>query len=441
LLLFSQFILFIGVGAVIPSLPLYGKELGLAGAANGIVISAPAVALLLCANKAGQLADRQGRKTAMIYGMVLIAISDIGTAISNDLFTLAIARLGLGAGRAVSESGERGMLADFANRLPDGVRGKALAAQQAIVALGIAIGAPVGGVVVEQYGPRASFLCVSAAAVITCALYGFLPETLPTALSTHGLRKDDGIDNMKKMPMLTNEICDRNEHGSFRLWRDLLRDDEWKGLSLVQAGVSFGYAAKIAAIPILATDVYENGAFGTGTLLSAAALSGLVGAPLGGLVTDRVGAKQTAVFSGIIAGLALVVVPISLLTRSQSFPSHLDVPTVAVGNLVLDGRSFSFSALVLVWSMATAAQGPALTAFAQTKAARGLEATSLALVKAAGDLTYIFAPLLMGLLADTIEVPGVQCVLAGFAILLGTSALAILREDEGRTNEVKENSE
>ena len=44
LLLLSQFILFIGVGAVIPTIPLYGKEIGLSASANGIVISAPAVA-------------------------------------------------------------------------------------------------------------------------------------------------------------------------------------------------------------------------------------------------------------------------------------------------------------------------------------------------------------------------------------------------------------
>jgi hypothetical protein len=39
LLIASQFLLFIGVGAVIPSIPLYGKEIGLSGAALGLVIS------------------------------------------------------------------------------------------------------------------------------------------------------------------------------------------------------------------------------------------------------------------------------------------------------------------------------------------------------------------------------------------------------------------
>ena len=87
----------------------------------------------------------------MNMGMVVIAISDLGTALANGLVALVVARLGLGAGRCVSEAGERGMLADLAGKTPE-LRGRALAAQQATIALGIAIGAPVGGIVVEEIG-------------------------------------------------------------------------------------------------------------------------------------------------------------------------------------------------------------------------------------------------------------------------------------------------
>ena len=70
LLLLSQFILFVGVGAVIPTIPLYGQSIGLSSAANGVVISAPAVALLLISRIAGEYSDK-GRKGAMLGGMAL----------------------------------------------------------------------------------------------------------------------------------------------------------------------------------------------------------------------------------------------------------------------------------------------------------------------------------------------------------------------------------
>ena len=46
ILLASQFVLFIGVGALLPALPLYAQSIGLDGVANGIVLSAPALAML-----------------------------------------------------------------------------------------------------------------------------------------------------------------------------------------------------------------------------------------------------------------------------------------------------------------------------------------------------------------------------------------------------------
>ena len=406
LLLTSQFLLFIGVGAVIPSIPLYGKEIGLSGAANGIVISAPAVALFLFANWSGRRADI-ARKPAMMLGMAVIAISDIGTALAQGIYTLVLARLGLGAGRALSEAGERGMLVDLANQIPK-LRGRALAAQQAAVALGIAIGAPAGGVVVEKYGPRAAFLCVSAAAVTALVLYAFLPET---------------IVRSERNDSKSTEVLDENTSG-VKVWSELLNRNEWKGLTLCQSGSSFGFAAKIASIPILATSTLPGGAVGAGALLSAAGLSGLVGAPVGGYITDRIGAKGAAIVSGTISSLGLLLIPLTLQISEDSSFSGMEL---SIGDVVLETKALCFALAVLVWSMGVSAQGPALTALAQEKSLPGIEATSLSLMKAAGDGTYIVAPFLLGLVADAlVEYPGIECALAGSTTLLGTVALALL---------------
>uniref|UniRef100_A0A7S4EPX9 Major facilitator superfamily (MFS) profile domain-containing protein n=1 Tax=Pseudo-nitzschia australis TaxID=44445 RepID=A0A7S4EPX9_9STRA len=430
LLLASQFLLFIGVGAVIPSIPLYGKEIGLSGAANGIVISAPAVALFLVANWSGRRADI-ARKPAMMIGMAVIAVSDIGTALAQGIYTLVLARLGLGAGRSLSEAGERGMLVDLANQIPE-LRGRALAAQQAAVALGIAIGAPAGGVVVERYGPRAAFFCVSVAAIVALILYAFLPETKArssTTTTTTTTAIADGCDNIDNSQ---DTLLNENTSG-LKVWAELLKQNEWRGLALCQSGVSFGYAAKIASIPILATSTLPGGAVGAGALLSAAGLSGLVGAPIGGYITDKIGAKGTAIISGAISGLGLILVPVALFmaesmngdpSLSSYYPYNMEV---AIGNVMLDSKALFFSLAVLLWSLGVSAQGPALTALAQEKSLLGVEATSFSFVKAAGDGTYIIAPFLLGLVTDDFsDYPGIECALAGSMMLLGTIALTIL---------------
>ena len=409
LLLLSQFILFIGVGAVIPSIPLYGKEIGLSGAANGVVISAPAVASLLGAKRSGTFAD-QARKPAMLIGMAIITISDIGTALAGTLVTLTLARLGLGAGRIISESGERGMLADLAGQAPE-MRGRALAAQQAIIALGIAIGAPAGGYIVELYGPRASFLCVSAAAAVTFCTYLFLPETVGSNI----------VDTKESR----NGTAKKRDSGE---WTSLLKESKWKGLALCQIGASCGFAAKIASIPILAADTLPGGAVGAGALLSAAGLSGLIGAPIGGWLTDQTSAKSTAILSGIISAVGLFLIPFAL--NSLTFGDE----TVSLLGQTMSGQAAAFSIVVLMWSIGAAAQGPALTALAQELAPAGAEATAMALPRAAGDGTYIVAPFLLGLVSDMdISVPGTDCAAAGTVGLLGVLALATFGNVDDRS--------
>jgi MFS family permease len=446
LLLLSQFILFVGVGAVIPTIPLYGQSIGLSSASNGIVIGAPALALLVANRAAGGYADSRaggGRKRAMMGGMAVIALADLGTAYSTGLAALVSARLALGLGRGYAEAGERGMLADLACAAPPGLRGRALALQQACVALGIAIGAPLGGIVVQEHGPRSAFLCVSAAAVAALAIYAVLPETR--------VSDDDGGDDGDDEKGAGDGDGDGDGDGG-ELWRRLLTTSPtWRSLALAQSGASFGFACKIAIVPILA-DEYLGGPAGAGLLLSAAGLAGLVGAPLGGLLADRTGPRVAAAVSGMAGGAALGLVPFGLsLAKSvgstvasasadggtgpllsssllvagrlhSSDPSWIDPILAGLGS---SPGAAAFALLVLLWSVGASAQGPALTALAQEKAPSGSEATALGLPRAVGDGTYILAPLIMGYFCDVMgdAVPGVACTIAGGAIVLGSIAL------------------
>ena len=415
LLLVSQFLLFIGVGAVIPAIPLYGKELGFSSASNGIVISAPAVALLLCSKFGGNYADR-ARKPAMMGGMALIAISDLGTALADNILVLLVARLGLGAGRCISESGERGLLADLANEVP-ALRGRALGTQQAVTALGIAIGAIIGGFVIERYGPRAAFLCVTAAALVALAIYSFLPETVPQV---------DGNDSQSIMSSFSSPFSFQKDQEPLENqldWADFLKQNRWRGLALAQSGTSVGFACKIACIPVLAASTLPGGAIGAGALVSAAGLSGLVGAPVGGWLTDQTGARTTVILSGLFSAVSLLLVPLAL--KIESLPLSIPIQN----GLVLEGSALAFSLLVVGWSMGASAQSPALTALAQEQAPKGTEATAMALPRAAGDGTYIITPFLLGLATDSLA-PGMECAVAGSAILLGVIALTILGEED-----------
>lgn len=343
-----------------------------------------------------------------------------------------VARLGLGLGRGYAEAGERGMLTDLANQTPR-LRGRALALQQACTALGIALGAPLGGIVVEQYGPRYAFLCVTAAAIVALGMYSILPETVVAS-------KDLGQEENR---MMENGSLS-NENGNEADWAQLLQSSStWRTLALAQSGISFGFACKIAIIPILA-NTYLGGATGAGLLLSAAGLAGLVGAPLGGFLADKAGSRVAAAVAGTASGLCLALIPAGLsLKRIESLAiDGLPVSAEALNSSsefwqsILSGlggpEATAFTILVLLWSMGAAAQGPALTALGQENAPFGSEATALGLPRAVGDGTYIIAPLILGSVADLLgeSVPGISCTVAGGMICLGSISLFLIASEE-----------
>ena len=247
-----------------------------------------------------------------------------------------------GAGRCISEAGERGLLADLANEIPE-MRGRALATQQAVTAVGIAIGAPLGGWVVEWYGPRAAFLCVTAAALVALGFYFFLPETVLPVVPPQG--------QSKSTEKLRLALAD-GPSSTAPDWADFVAQNKWRGLALCQSGATFGFACKIASIPVLAADIIPGGAVGAGALVSAAGLSGLIGAPIGGWLTDQAGAKTTLTLSGLFAAVSLLLVPPSL--SIESLPFSVTIPD----NQVLEGPALAFSVVVLGWSIGAAAQGP-----------------------------------------------------------------------------------
>ncbi|KAL7464629.1 hypothetical protein ACHAXS_004964, partial [Conticribra weissflogii] len=430
----------LGVGAVIPTLPIYGQSIGLSSTANGVVIAAPALSLLLLGRLSGRLADR-ARKPAMMAGMALIALFDVLTSLSSALPSLLLARLGLGLGRGLAEAGERGMLADLAGRAP-ALRGRASAMQQAVVGLGVAIGAPVGGAVVEEFGLRSAFLCVSAAAVAALGIYAALPETVVVAanLGERNVEDDTGVETTAAATMPNRVDVEASDRTDDRAdWSTLLRTSSaWRSLSLCQSGTSFGYACKIAVVPLLAAAYLPGGAAGAGLLLSAAGLSGLVGAPLGGYLADEIGAKKAAGVAGAVSGVSLALVPLAL-----SVSHFFGGGTINVVDPPLDSSSegmnailnqaggpegLLFALLVLLWSTGAAAQGPALTALGQEMAPVGAEATALGLPRAAGDGTYVVAPLALGYVTDRLggAVPGIACTVAGVAMCLGSLALLLL---------------
>ncbi|HHC8379800.1 TPA: multidrug efflux MFS transporter EmeA, partial [Enterococcus faecalis] len=83
----NLFLVFLGVGLVIPVIPQLKEEMHFSGTTMGMMISIFAIAQLITSPIAGVLSDKIGRKKMIATGMLVFSISEL-------LFGLAQAKSG-----------------------------------------------------------------------------------------------------------------------------------------------------------------------------------------------------------------------------------------------------------------------------------------------------------------------------------------------------------
>ena len=410
-LLVSQLVLYIGVGVLLPALPLYAQSIGLSQSANGLVISAPALAMLILNVPTGQMADRYGRKPVMIAGLGIMAVADIGTALAKTMVFLIPTRLLLGVGRAACEGGDRAYLADLTKRVPE-KRGIITAAQAMVHGFGLVIGPLIGGSALDEYGPATAFYVVGFAAVGTAIGYAFLPETLSESERStdedffgSADDNDDGDannaanSNGNTMPSFLKFLNLKNmtKRDKKSNLGKLLKDPDQRLLLTCAAANSFGFVAKLTVIPLFASGQLHATSLQVGELFSLTALLGLATAPVSGLLSDAIGKRWVLTGSLALCALGLAV---------GSGSEDLETLRLAVG----------------CWGIGCAAAGPAVNALAQEIAPKGGEGESLTLPKTAADIVFLVGPIILGGANDLTDSQGagilITAAIAGVASIV-----------------------
>ena len=410
-LLVSQLVLYIGVGVLLPALPLYAQSIGLSQSANGLVISAPALAMLILNVPTGQMADRYGRKPVMIAGLGIMAVADIGTALAKTMVFLIPTRLLLGVGRAACEGGDRAYLADLTKRVPE-KRGIITAAQAMVHGFGLVIGPLIGGSALDEYGPATAFYVVGFAAVGTAIGYAFLPETLSESErstdedffgsaddNNDGDANNAANNNGNTMPSFLKFLNLKNmtKRDKKSNLGKLLKDPDQRLLLTCAAANSFGFVAKLTVIPLFASGQLHATSLQVGELFSLTALLGLATAPVSGLLSDAIGKRWVLTGSLALCALGLAV---------GSGSEDLETLRLAVG----------------CWGIGCAAAGPAVNALAQEIAPKGGEGESLTLPKTAADIVFLVGPIILGGANDLTDSQGagilITAAIAGVASIV-----------------------
>ena len=260
-------------GLAIPVLPLLPAVVEQGEAATGILFSSYAAAMIVATLFTGRVVDRRGSKGPLLTELIVLVAATLLFATGGPYWLLLVARFVQGIAGGIAWVAALSLIA-----ASTGIekRGQMMGIAMSTVTLGVLAGPPLGGVLVDAFGPASPFLVAAAIAIVDVALL--------LALIPGSPRQSD------------------DTAGPFTVLKV-------RGSASIVAAIGIGAAVLAAVQPVLPGRIGEQSSASTiiGVLFGIAALVGIIANPIvGHLMTST--APQLLVGAGIVAVAAALLV-------------------------------------------------------------------------------------------------------------------------------------
>jgi MFS family permease len=286
-----------------------GMTKGTAGLLSTLMLLASGIGGIMF----GFLADRIGRKRALMLSIVTYSICSFASGLSTSILMLAVFRFILGLGMGGEWNTGTTLVAET---WPDDLRAKAIAIVQSSWAIGYALAALVAGIVLRYANWRAVFFVGILPALVTLWIRNRVPESemwlervkhqdlrpqneIPSTPPPDGSRSDNSFFQIFRTPYLKSTVALLllNFFGMFGWWGLFQWIPAYLSLPIARGGRGFGL-------------------MGTTTLLLVLNLFGMFPGYISfGWVADRFGRRRSFV---LYLFLAALLIPLYALARSQA---------------------------------------------------------------------------------------------------------------------------
>jgi MFS family permease len=349
----------VAVGAVLPVLPRYVHgPLDAGNIAVGVVIGSYAVTGLLFRPVAGRLADRRGRKPAVLGGSLIVALSGFLYLLPLGVPGLIAARLALGVGEGTVFTAGSAWIVDLA---PPQRRGRVIGLYGLAVWAGLSLGPLIGELLLHASGYSLVWLFAGASPLLGAAIALRLPDVFQP------------VAHVEQHPLIAREAVR-------------------PGAALALASLGYATVAAFVVLHLEARGI-GHGALVFGAFATMVVLTRLVGGDL----PDRIGPARVATTAalGEAVGLATLAVAHSL--------------TVALLGALAMGAAFSLLypalSLVVIDRIPETRRGAALgtfTAFFDAGIGFGAPMAGVAAALSGYEGAFLFAAAIAVVSATTI---------------------------------------
>jgi len=272
ILFFSIFSSVMGVGIVVPLLPIYALTLGAGGVYVAFIFGAFSLSRTIMLPWFGKASDRKGRKPYLIAGLFAYALISVAFVLSSGVEALIGVRFVQGIASAMIMPSAQAYIGDIT---PKGKEGTVMGLFNLSIFGGLSIGPLLGGIIHDHFSMNAAFLCMgglSLSGFALCLL--FLP---PTKLE---------------------KVVTRNTESPRLLL--LIQEMELIGFFIFRLVYTFCIGIIWCFLPVFANLEFGLSGSEIGILVTLAVLvSGLLNVPMG-FAADRFNKKAMIFLGGVI---------------------------------------------------------------------------------------------------------------------------------------------
>lgn len=371
----------LGIGIIVPLLPIYAEELGAKGISIGIIFSGFSLSRSIFGPVAGRLSDRWGRKMPIAFGLFFYGIVSIGYIFSRTVTDLILIRFAQGFAAAFIIPLAMAYIGEIS---PEGKEGSYVGLFTVSLFAGFGFGPLLGGALMDRLGILSNFYTMSGLCFIAFLLVlVWLPELRP---------EEKGIRwNME------------------RSYMDLLRNPVAIGLFLYRFTMAYCRGILMTFLPLFAHERIGMSGFQVGVVISAnVLLNSFLQAPSGRLA-DRYNRRRLILFGALSFTISLLAIThaitfsqVFLISIAMGISGAISLPA-ASSIAIQEGKKYGMGSMMGIYDMGM-------------------------------SIGLVFGPVSGGLIADLMGVRG-AFYSGGIIGILGTIFfMALLRERRPSSN-------
>ncbi|MEN8644278.1 MFS transporter [Bacillus cereus group sp. BceL062] len=280
---FAMLFLFTGFYLLVPTLPLFIKEIGGNESQVGLMMGMFTIAAVVIRPIIGGMLDQYGRRSFIIFGLILFGLTMYSYNLASTIVLLAVLRVIHGVTWAVSTTAVGTAITDI---IPDSRRGEGMGWYGMAMTIAMAIGPMIGLWVVQYYSFHGLFLLAT--------LLSFMAVILSL---------------ITKMPFKPQK-----EKGKIQLFEKSVLS-----ITVVVFFLSFAYGGITTFLPLFASSINVN----PGTFFLVYAIALTIVRPISGKLLDKYG----EVFI-ILPALCITILAIVVLTMANGLTGIIIAATL-----------------------------------------------------------------------------------------------------------------